>query len=87
MIFVNFARIFVFQAFKIPTGSMIDNLLIGDHIVVNKFIYGPPGPGVVDAPFAIREIRRGDIVVFRFPQQPDVGFRETGDRTARRHDR
>ena len=33
MIFVNFARIFVFQAFKIPTGSMIDNLLIGDHIV------------------------------------------------------
>lgn len=74
MIFVNFARIFVFQAFKIPTGSMIDNLLIGDHIVVNKFIYGSPGPGGVDAPFAIRQIRRGDIVVFRFPQQPDTDF-------------
>src|ERR1041385_3585358 len=41
VIFVNFARIFVFQAFKIPTGSMEDNQKIGDHIIVNKFIYGP----------------------------------------------
>ena len=41
IIFVNFARIFVFQAFKIPTGSMEDNLKVGDHIIVNKFIYGP----------------------------------------------
>ena len=74
MIFVNFARIFVFQAFKIPTGSMIDNLLIGDHIVVNKFIYGAPGPDLLDGPFALRQIRRGDIVVFRFPEQPDTDF-------------
>ncbi len=74
MVFVNFARIFVFQAFKIPTGSMIDNLLIGDHIVVNKFIYGAPGPELLDAPFAAREIRRGDIVVFRFPEEPDTDF-------------
>ncbi len=73
MVFVNFARIFVFQAFKIPTGSMIDNLLIGDHIVVNKFIYGAPGPWL-DGTFPIREIRRGDIVVFRFPEQPDTDF-------------
>ena len=36
-----FIRTFVFQAFKIPTGSMEDNLLVGDHILVNKFIYGP----------------------------------------------
>jgi len=41
VIFVNFVRIFVFQAFKIPTGSMEDNLKVGDHIIVNKFIYGP----------------------------------------------
>ena len=40
VIFVNFARIFVFQAFKIPTGSMEDNLKVGDHIIVNKFIFG-----------------------------------------------
>ena len=44
IIFVNFARIFVFQAFKIPTPSMEDNLKVGDHLIVNKFIYGPPGP-------------------------------------------
>ena len=74
MIFVNFARIFVFQAFKIPTGSMIDTLLIGDHIVVNKFIYGPPGVEPLDTLAPIREIRRGDIVVFRFPGQPQTDF-------------
>src|ERR1041384_896711 len=43
ILFVNFTRIFVFQAFKIPSGSMEDNLKIGDHIIVNKFIYGPKG--------------------------------------------
>jgi len=73
VIFVNFARIFVFQAFKIPTGSMEDNLKIGDHIIVNKFIYGP-----VALPweklFPLREIRRGDIIVFRYPLQPDTDF-------------
>jgi signal peptidase I len=41
VIFVNFARIFVFQAFKIPTGSMENNLLIGDHLLVNKFVFAP----------------------------------------------
>lgn len=72
VIFVNFARIFVFQAFKIPTGSMHDNLLVGDHIIVNKFIYGPPG-GLGNL-FAFRDVKRGDIVVFRFPQEPDTDF-------------
>ncbi|HEY5610364.1 MAG TPA: signal peptidase I [Thermoanaerobaculia bacterium] len=74
VIFVNFARIFVFQAFKIPTGSMHDNLLVGDHIIVNKFIYGPPGPKLFDDAFGFRDVRRGDIVVFRFPQEPDTDF-------------
>jgi signal peptidase I len=73
VIFVNFARIFVFQAFKIPTGSMEDNLKIGDHIIVNKFIYGPNG-GPLGNAFPIREIRRGDIIVFRYPLQPDTDF-------------
>jgi signal peptidase I len=73
VIFVNFARIFVFQAFKIPTGSMEDNLKIGDHIVVNKFIYGPAAAGLQGL-FPQREIRRGDIVVFRYPHQPDTDF-------------
>jgi len=74
VIFVNFARIFVFQAFKIPTGSMIDNLLIGDHIIVNKFIYGPVYNNLFRKSFALRDIRRGDIIVFRFPMQPDTDF-------------
>jgi len=71
VIFVNFARIFVFQAFKIPTGSMEDNLKVGDHIIVNKFIYGP-GPNLGVLP--LRDIKRGDIIVFRYPLQPDTDF-------------
>src|SRR5919205_233089 len=72
VIFVNFARIFVFQAFKIPTGSMEDNLKIGDHIIVNKFIYGP-GPNIHGL-LPLRDIDRGDIIVFRYPLQPDTDF-------------
>ena len=73
VIFVNFARIFVFQAFKIPTGSMEDNLKVGDHIIVNKFIYGPTSPAWQRL-FPLRDIRRGDIIVFRYPLQPDTDF-------------
>ncbi len=73
IIFVNFARIFVFQAFKIPTGSMEDNLKVGDHIIVNKFIYGPvPLPWLTA--FPLREIKRGDIIVFRYPLQPETDY-------------
>ncbi len=73
VIFVNFARIFVFQAFKIPTGSMEDNLKVGDHIVVNKFIYGPVSPPW-EKLLPLRQIRQGDIIVFRYPLQPDTDF-------------
>lgn len=73
IVFVNFARIFAFQAFKIPSGSMEDNLLTGDHIIVNKFIYGPPDP-VLAPVLPMREVRRGDVVVFRYPEQPEVDF-------------
>src|SRR5436309_7456314 len=72
VIFVNFARIFVFQAFKIPTGSMEDNLKVGDHIIVNKFIFGA-GTNLGGI-LPLREIRRGDIIVFRYPKQPDTDF-------------
>ncbi|MEO6259672.1 MAG: signal peptidase I [Thermoanaerobaculia bacterium] len=73
VIFVNFARIFAFQAFKIPTGSMEDNLKVGDHIIVNKFIYGPSGPLAAKL-LPLRDIKRGDIIVFRYPLQPDTDF-------------
>jgi len=72
IIFVNFARIFVFQAFKIPSGSMEDNLKIGDHIVVNKFIYGPGNDLGGFTP--LRDVQRGDIVVFRYPRMPEQDF-------------
>ena len=74
IILLNFARVFAFQTFKIPTGSMIDNLLIGDHLVVNKFMFGNGGPAWMYKAFPFREIRRGDIIVFRFPLDPDVDY-------------
>jgi len=73
VIFVNFARIFVFQAFKIPTGSMEDNLKVGDHIIVNRCIYGPAADAL-KGHIPLRDIRRGDIIVFRYPLQPDTDF-------------
>lgn len=73
IVFVNFARIFAFQAFKIPTGSMEDNLLPGDHIIVNKFIYGPQLP-FAEGLVPLREPRRGDVVVFRNPEDPQTDY-------------
>ena len=73
LIFVNFARIFVFQAFKIPTPSMEDNLKVGDHIIVNKFIYGPKSDGPSRL-FPLRDIRRGDVIVFRYPKDPSIDY-------------
>jgi signal peptidase I len=74
IIFVNFARIFVFQAFKIPTPSMEDNLKVGDHLIVNKFIYGPKGNGLLSGLVPLRDVQRGDIIVFRYPENPEVDY-------------
>lgn len=60
------------QAFKIPSGSMRNTFLEGDHLFVNKFIYGVRIPFTQKKILALREIRRGDIVIFRFPSEdPD----------------
>jgi signal peptidase I len=69
-----FIRTFVVQAFKIPSGSMKNTLLIGDHILVNKFIYGVKLPFVGTTIIPISAPKRGDIVVFRFPLEPDKDF-------------
>ena len=74
VIFATFARTWVVQAFKIPTGSMEQNLLIGDHILVNKFAYGPWSSGLERALLPMRPLRRGDVVVFRFPEEPGRDF-------------
>jgi signal peptidase I len=68
-----FARGFVFMQSKIPTESMLDTLLVGDYILVDRFVYGAPGDHPVRW-LGQREIRRGDVVVFRFPEDPDVDF-------------
>jgi signal peptidase I len=69
-----FVRTFVFQAFKIPTGSMEPNLLVGDHLIVNKMIFAPSISAVERALLPSRSIRRGDVVVFKYPDDPERDF-------------
>ncbi|MGE3274618.1 MAG: signal peptidase I [Vicinamibacterales bacterium] len=74
VILALFVRTFVFQAFKIPTGSMEPNLLVGDHLLVNKFVFGPTAVDAERALLPMRPIRRGDVIVFKFPEEPDRDF-------------
>ena len=74
VILALFVRTWVFQAFQIPTGSMEPNLLIGDHLIVNKMIFAPTVTGVERAILPDRDIRRGDIIVFKYPKSPDRDF-------------
>ncbi len=67
-------RTLVIQAFKIPSGSMENTLLVGDHIFVNKFIYGYHVPYTKGRILAFRQAKRGDIVVFEFPEDPSKDF-------------
>ena len=74
VILALFVRTFVFQAFKIPTGSMKPNLLVGDHLLVNKFIFSPTASPIERALLPVRDVERGDVVVFKFPEEPDRDF-------------
>ncbi|HTY45638.1 MAG TPA: signal peptidase I [Patescibacteria group bacterium] len=67
-------RAFVVQAFKIPTGSMRTTLIEGDIILVNKFIYGAKVPFTNWNLPALRDPKRGDIVVFIYPENPKKDF-------------
>lgn len=67
-------RTFVVQAFKIPSGSMIPTLLIGDHILVNKFLYGTQIPFSDKKILIFREPKKGDIIVFKYPENPTKDF-------------
>jgi signal peptidase I len=75
IIIAMFIRTFIIQAFKIPSGSMLETLQIGDQILVNKFIYG------VKIPFTdgktlipVKDPQKGDIVVFKYPEDPSKDF-------------
>ena len=74
VILALFVRTFIVQAFKIPTGSMEPNLLIGDHLLVNKFNFAPTLAGGEEAVLPIDPIRRGDIIVFKYPEEPERDF-------------
>lgn len=83
LLFAYIIRIFFVQAFKIPTGSMEDTLLVGDLLLVNKFVYGARTPDKI--PFteikipqyqlpALHEPHSGDVIVFKFPPDPMVDY-------------
>ncbi len=68
-------RTFAFQAFRIPSSSMEDTLLIGDYLFVSKFLYGAEIPFTHGARLpAVRQPHRGDIIVFRYPEDPSVDY-------------
>jgi signal peptidase I len=69
-----FVRTFLLQAYAVPTASMEDNILVGDHLVVNKFVYGPRGFPFLDPILPRRPLRNGDVFVFKFPEDPRRDF-------------
>jgi signal peptidase I len=74
VILALFIRTFTVQAFKIPTGSMETNLLIGDHLLVNKLVYSPSADPLEARLLGKREVQRGHVVVFKFPEDPSRDF-------------
>jgi len=74
LLIVLLFRSFLFEPFKIPSGSMIPTLLVGDFIVVNKFTYGIRLPVLNKKIISISEPERGDVVVFRYPPDPNVNY-------------
>lgn len=72
LVMALFGMTFIVQAVKVPTGSMKNTIWIQDHLLVNKFIFGPDSWKI--PLFPEREIRRGDIVVFKFPKTPETNF-------------
>jgi len=74
VILALFIRTFAVQAFKIPTGSMESNLLIGDYLLVNKLVYSPSAGDWESRIFGKKRIERGHVVVFKFPETPEKDF-------------
>jgi signal peptidase I len=69
-----FIRTFIIQAFKIPSRSMVPTMLVGDHLLVNKFIYGVKIPYFRKTIIPITDPRRGDIIVFIYPNDRSKDF-------------
>lgn len=74
VILALFIRTWVVQAFKIPTGSMENNLLVGDHLLVDKFVFAPASSAIERALLPVREVQRGNVIVFKYPMEPERDF-------------
>jgi len=74
IILALFIRTFIVQAFKIPSGSMVPTLLVGDHILVNKFIYGVKIPFIRKTIISLTRPKRGDVIVFIYPKDRSKDF-------------
>ncbi len=74
VIFALFARTFLFQAFAVPSSSMEKNVLTGDRLLVNKFLFATQSGGPLGRLLPARPIRRGDVVIFKFPEDPRRDF-------------
>jgi signal peptidase I len=91
LVAVTLLRVFVGEASVVPTGSMERTILVGDHIFVDKALYGPEIPMTSLRLPALRSVRRGDIVAFRYPKDPSLIFLKRvialgGDRVEIRND-
>ncbi len=71
-VFLGFTNTFVLKTFYIPSGSMEETLLIGDHLFVNRYIFGPQPSELEQRLLPGRDVQRGDIVIFRSPEQPTM---------------
>lgn len=71
---VFFLRSFLVEPFKIPSGSMIPTLLVGDYILVNKYTYGIRLPVINKKIVDVNEPQRGDVMVFRYPDKPELDY-------------
>ncbi|MDY7017586.1 MAG: signal peptidase I [Nitrospirota bacterium] len=74
LVLALFVRTFFVQAYKIPSGSMLETLKIGDHILVEKFLFGTHIPFTDIVVLPIKQPKRGDVVVFRYPLDPNLDF-------------
>ncbi|MEO8432840.1 MAG: signal peptidase I [Acidobacteriota bacterium] len=74
VVFALFVRTFLVQAFVVPTPSMEKTVLVGDHLVVNKFVYAPHSAASWTRLLPYRDVRRGDVFVFKFPEDPQRDF-------------
>jgi signal peptidase I len=74
LVLALFVRTFFVQAYKIPSGSMLETLKIGDHILVEKFLFGTHIPFTDIVVLPLTQPKRGDVVVFRYPLDPSLDF-------------